>query len=369
MKPDQRVADWLESGVARLSGFIPPGRAATQARLWSAELERRSSAWGHPVRVDGAGLLAERVALTGAQAQRSISVGGACRLLRCADGWIAVSLPRPSDLDLACALIEGPAPDPWEGLREWAALTPAAQIVERARLLGLAVAGVDEGAPPLVLPEDGPAAASSPPLVVDFSALWAGPLCSSLLGLAGAHVVKVETVGRPDGARRGEPRFYELLHAGHESFTFDPAPAPDRERLAALVRRADVVIEASRPRALAGWGLSVADEVARGAVWLSITGYGRANGDRIGFGDDVAAAAGLVGWQDGEPSFAGDAIADPLTGLAGTVAVMRALDAGGGRLIDLAMAAVVASTLDGNPSGPATGMAAAAPTARQVQVR
>ena len=40
--------------------------------------------------------------------------------------------------------------------------------------------------------------------------------------------------------------------------------------------------------------------------------------------------------------FVGDAIADPLTGLAGAVAVMRAFDAGGGQLIDLAMASVVA---------------------------
>jgi CoA-transferase family III len=364
MTVDQRVADWLESGVVALSGFIPPGRAATQARLWSAELERRSSAWGRHVRVDGAQLLAERAALTGAAAQGSVSVGGSCRLLPSSDGWIAVSLPRPSDLELVEPLIERAWSDPWNEIREWARHTSAEQIVERARLLGLAIATVGEGALPLHLPKDAPAAAARPPLVVDFSALWAGPLCSSLLGLAGARVVKVESVGRPDGARLGEPRFYGLLHAGHESFTFDPALAADRERLAALVSAADVIIEASRPRALAAWGLSADVEVARGAVWLSITGYGRANGDRIGFGDDVAAAAGLVGWQDGEPRFVGDAIADPLTGLAGAVAVMRALNGGEGRLVDLAMAAVVASTLDGTPCSSATGLTVPPPRAR-----
>ncbi len=367
MTVQQRVVDWLESGIVAVSGFVPPGRAATQARLWSAELERRSTAWGHPVRVDGAQLLAERAAFTAATARGSVSAGGACRLLPCSDGWVAVSLPRPSDLELVAALIEAPASDPWEGVREWAAATAAEQIVGRARLLGLAIARVGEGAPPLQLPDDLPAAVGPPvPLVVDFSALWAGPLCSSLLGLAGARVVKVESVGRPDGARRGEPRFYELLQAGHAALTIDPALAADRARLAALVGDADVVVEASRPRALAGWGLAAAEEVDRGAVWLSITGYGRANGDRIGFGDDVAAAAGLVGWQQGAPVFAGDAIADPLTGLAGAVAVMRALAAPGGRLIDLSMASVVASTLDGSPSVPVDGMAAEPPRARQV---
>ena len=43
-------------------------------------------------------------------------------------------------------------------------------------------------------------------LVVDLSALWAGPLCGGLLAGAGATVVKVESTHRPDGARRGPAR-------------------------------------------------------------------------------------------------------------------------------------------------------------------
>ncbi len=217
MTPEQRVTDWLESGVVALSGFVPPGCAATRAREWASELERRSSSWGRPVRVDGARLLAERAALTGATGHGSVSAGGACRLLRCVDGWVAVSLPRPSDLELVGALIEGAASDPWEGVREWVASRPGAAVVDRARLLGLAAGVVGEGAAPLLMPPDCAAGGRGSLRVVDFSSLWAGPLGSSLLGLAGARVVKVETVGRPDGARRGEPRFYQLLHAGHES--------------------------------------------------------------------------------------------------------------------------------------------------------
>ncbi len=351
MTAERRVADWLESGVVALNGFVPPGRAATQAREWSAEIERRSAAWGHPVRVDGAQLLAERAALTGATAKGAISVGGACRLMRCADGWgVAVSLPRPSDLELVEALVEAPAPDPWESVREWAATRTGEEIIERARLLGLAIGYLGEGGPPLHLPRAAPAGSRPPSLVVDFSALWAGPLCSSLLGLAGARVVKVESMDRPDGARRGEPRFYDLLHPVGETVVVDPASPADRARLVDLVRSADVVIEASRPRALAGWGLAADQSAVEGAVWLCITAYGRRNGDRIGFGDDVAVAGGLAGLRGRDYAFVGDAIADPLTGLAGAVAVMRAVDAGGGKLIDLAMASVVASTLDGSPA-------------------
>jgi hypothetical protein len=351
MSPERlepRVLDWMESGVAALNGYVPPGRGATLAREWSAEIKRRAEDWWSPLRVDGARLLAERAALTGARPGGQISAGGACRLMQCAEGWgVAVSLPRPSDLELVEALVEAPAPDPWEAVRQWAAVHTGAEVVERARLLGVAIGYLGEGGPPLHLPADVPTGNRPPSLVVDFSALWAGPLCSSLLGLAGARVVKVESADRPDGARRGEPRFYELLHPVGECLTIDPSSAADRAKLSALVRSADVVIEASRPRALASWGLSAEEAAADGVIWLSITAYGRAGGDRIGFGDDVAVAGGLAARRDGRYEFVGDAIADPLTGLAGAVAVMRACDAGGGQLIDLAMASVVRATLDG----------------------
>ena len=301
-----------------------------------------STAWGTRVSLDGVGLLTERSALSGAVAQGQVSAGGACRLLPCVDGWVAASLPRESDLELVAPLVEALVDDPWEGLREWCLSRSGTAIVERARLLGLAVSVVGEAWSPVPMPSPQlPRRADSQPLVVDFSAMWAGPLCARLLRLAGARVVKVESIHRPDGARLGDPRFYELLNAGHESLVVDPAA--DRELLAELVSQADVVIEASRPRALAAWGLAAEDVARSGTVWLSITAYGRGQGDRIGFGDDVAAGAGLVDWAGEVPSFVGDAIADPLTGLAAAVAVLRAW--GTGQVIDLAMASAAASVL------------------------
>jgi crotonobetainyl-CoA:carnitine CoA-transferase CaiB-like acyl-CoA transferase len=183
--------------------------------------------------------------------------------------------------------------------------------------------------------------------VADFSALWAGPLCAHLLGLAGARIVKVETPWRPDGARRGNAAFYRLLHAGHRSVTLDPDTSRGREAMAALVDAADIVIESSRPRALAGFGLDAAAASAAGTTWISITAYGRAS-DRVAFGDDVAAGGGLVARDAaGTPLFCGDAIADPLTGL--TAAVLAAC-APGGALLDISMSDVVAATL--SPADP-----------------
>jgi crotonobetainyl-CoA:carnitine CoA-transferase CaiB-like acyl-CoA transferase len=203
-------------------------------------------------------------------------------------------------------------------------------------------------------------------LVADFSALWAGPLCASLLGLAGARVVKVETPTRPDGARRGDPGFYRLLHAGHRSVVLDPTTAAGRRALERLVGAADVVVEASRPRALAAWGLDAAAAVAGGTTWISITAAGRASG-RVGFGDDVAASAGLVADDDGAPLFCGDALADPLTGLTAAVLATTAPAGGSGVLWDVSMADVVARTLDGTPSRPAADLPVALPRRRAVE--
>jgi hypothetical protein len=190
-------------------------------------------------------------------------------------------------------------------------------------------------------------------LVVDFSALWAGPLCAHLLGLAGARVVKVETPQRLDGARRGSPGFYRLLHAGHRSVLLDPTTPAGRRALAALVDAADIVIEASRPRALAGFGLDARASVDRGAVWVSITAAGRA-APRVGFGDDVAAGAGLVALgRKAEPVFCGDALADPLTGLVAAELALSAPGNGRGQLFDVAMSDVVAATLTAPSGSPA----------------
>ncbi|HWC82965.1 MAG TPA: CoA transferase, partial [Pseudonocardiaceae bacterium] len=271
---------------------------------------------------------------------------------------------RPDDPALLGALVGAELPDdPWPEVTAWLLAHSGAELAERAALLGLAarpVAELPTQTPPEpgsgrsvgtlpTTPEPGPARSVEGLLVVDFSALWAGPLCAHLLGLAGARVVKVETPQRLDGARRGDRGFYRLLHAGHRSVVLDPATPAGRAAMAKLVDAADIVIEASRPRALAGFGLDAADAVARGTVWVSITADGR-DSPRVGFGDDVAAGAGLVGQDADMPVFCGDAIADPLTGLVAARLAVSAPGNGTGRLFDVPMSGVVAATLDGSPS-------------------
>lgn len=293
-------------------------------------------------------LLTARAQMLGLQRGGRISANRSCRLYSTLDGWVAINLARPDDLAAVDALIGGPAgDDPCTGLEQLAATSRSAHLVASARLLGVPAACLGPPHPnPAPYAVDhrwpkGPPPAMSALRVVDLSAMWAGPLVAKILALGGADVLKVESVSRPDGAR-GCPAFYRWLHpAGQRSEHIDFSDLSARARLGALIETADVVIEASRPRALEQLGLGPATVAPRpGRIWLSITGYGReAPGrDWVAFGDDAAVAGGLVETDaSGDPIFCGDAIADPVSGLFGARAVLEAASAGGGCLIDLAM--------------------------------
>jgi hypothetical protein len=302
--------------------------------------------------VDAFTLLGQRAAITGCMRNGTTSCGGSSRLLRAADGWVAVSLARPSDVELVPAWLGGPE------LEERLARLPAIEAVTRGRLLGLPVAALGErsvttassatqlgDAPPL----------TRPPVVIDLSSLWAGPLCTRILLARGARVIKVESTTRPDGARLGSPAFFELLNGGKEQVAIDFTT----EDLRRLVLAADVVVEGSRPRALEQLGIDAAAMVRQGPqVWLSITAHGRTDPQRdwVGFGDDTAVAGGLVARWQGTPCFVADAVADPLAGIAGAGAVLVALRKGGRWLIDCNLAGVsahVAAAAVGEPWTPA----------------
>ena len=177
-------------------------------------------------------------------------------------------------------------------------------------------------------------------------------------------MIKIESVSRPDGARRGAPAFFDLLNAGKETVALDFHSAEGIETLQRLLTFADVVIEGSRPWALEQLGIVVGDVLTRGPhVWLSVTGYGRDAGarERVAFGDDAAVAGGLVVWDDGDPCFCADAVADPLTGLTGALATLDALQSDHVVLVDVAMARVAAS-FSGPTLGVPAGLRAVEPT-------
>jgi crotonobetainyl-CoA:carnitine CoA-transferase CaiB-like acyl-CoA transferase len=119
-----------------------------------------------------------------------------------------------------------------------------------------------------------------------------------------------------------------------------------------LLATADIVIEAARPRALAQLGFDAADIVRKtpGLVWITITGHGAEGqgADWVGFGDDCGVAGGLsaaLRSASGRGGFVGDAIADPLTGIAAALTAWEAWMSRRGGRFGLAMSHVVASCL------------------------
>jgi hypothetical protein len=316
-----------------------------------AALDVAAGHLGARLGTDGPAVLRERAAVLGIAPRGTTSAGGSCRLVRARNGvWIACNLARRSDVELLAAWFERDWDgSPWEAVAAHVAATDAEPAVERAQLLGIpaavAVAPPSAGSARPVRLEVGAEAPRRPidaALVVDLSALWAGPLCTRLLREHGARVVKVELVGRPDGARAGDPAFWRQLNAGKEEVTLDVAARAGRDALDDLLGAADVVVTGARPRAVEQLGLDLERRVARGGlVWVSITGYGYSGPwhDRVAFGDDAAVAGGLAVAAGGPdaPVFVGDAPADPLAGMHAAVAVLDRLEPGGGGFVDVSM--------------------------------
>lgn len=345
------VRDWSASGLAALTGMRDRApdvsRAAVLHRAWAVASEL-SSRLG--IAVDAAELLAGRAALSGLHRQGRISAGGATRLVAGRDGWFALTLARPDDIDAVPALLESDQPIDrlWPAIIAWAGRRQVADLAERARLLGLPVGVLGEtaAAQPVVRRHGkrNPFQDYARLLVVDLSSMWAGPLCGQLLTRAGATVVKVESPSRPDGTRQGERRFFDWMNTGKLCYAADFGEPSDLRQLLAV---ADVVIESSRPDALVYRGLGPTDIPARGGrVWLRVTGHGTEgeHAHRVGFGDDTAVAGGLVGHDPAGsgPVFCGDAIADPLTGMHAALVAAESLQRGGGEIIEIALAAVAA---------------------------
>ena len=319
-----------------------------------AALDAAATRLGDELGVDGATFLHERERLLGLEPQGTISAGGTCRLLPTADRWMALNLSRADDVDAVGAWMGRELDTPvWDAVAEHAATITAAEGVALAQLLGIpaavAIAPEEfEGASVTVDAHDAPVGSPRDPVptVVDLSALWAGPLCARLVGAAlGARVLKVEHIGRPDGARAGPPAFWRSLNGAKEERHLDLGTTTGRAELAAVLAQAKVIVSAARPRALVNLGLDPAQHAARGAIWVSITGYGL-TGDRadwVAFGDDAAVAGGLavVGGSYDAPEFVGDAVADPLSGIAAAVVAVRLAKARRAGVVDVSMAGVV----------------------------
>ena len=181
-------------------------------------------------------------------------------------------------------------------------------------------------------------------VVVDLSRALAGPHAAMMLGDLGARVIKVESPDGGDDTRSWGPPFmpgddgaahstyFLSCNRNKESIALDLKSDDGRETLAALVRRADVLVENFRPGVLDRLGFPVErlHELNPRLVVLSISGFGHdgPEGGRAGYDQIAQGEAGLMsltGPSADEPTRVGVPIGDLLAGMYGAYGVVAAL--------------------------------------------
>ena len=173
--------------------------------------------------------------------------------------------------------------------------------------------------------------------MADFSRVLAGPYATMLLADLGATVVKVERPGAGDDTRAwgppfavdGQSTYFQSVNRNKSSIGLDLADPSDRALAVELASVADVVVENYRPGGLARFGLDYEHvrSVNPGVVYCSISGFGSGAGaDLPGYDLLVQAMGGLMSITGTtEPTKAGVALVDVLTGLHATVGILAAL--------------------------------------------
>ena len=217
--------------------------------------------------------------------------------------------------------------------------------------------------------------------VIDLSRVMAGPLAAQILADLGADVVKIERPGKGDDTREWAPPFltpddkdplensvyFWACNRGKRSLTADIGSVPGQELVRRLAREADVLIENYKVGTLERYGLDYEAlcKINPRLIYCSITGFGQTGPYRKkpGYDTIVQALGGLMsitGFADNReasdsaasragPTKSGVAVADQMTALYSTVAILAALqerqNSGFGQSIDMSLLDVQVASL------------------------
>ena len=201
--------------------------------------------------------------------------------------------------------------------------------------------------------------------VLDLSRVLAGPWCTQTLADLGADVIKIERPGTGDdtrtwgppfltdngGAETHEAAYYLGTNRNKRSVTCDISLPGGQALIRELVTHCDVFVENFKVGDMARYGLDYAalKAIHPRLVYCSITGFGQ-NGpyaERAGYDYAIQGMGGLMsvtGERDdlgGGPQKVGVAVADLMTGMYATVAILAALrhaeKTGEGQQVDMAL--------------------------------
>ena len=174
-----------------------------------------------------------------------------------------------------------------------------------------------------------------------------------LLSDLGAEVIKIEPLGGEETRRhppvvRGQSVYFSVYNRGKKSICLDLRSAKGKEVFAALVAKADIVLENFRPGVMAAMGFAYEQLCALnpGIILVSVSGFGQYGPyrDRPAF-DSLGQAMGglmsLTGQTEGHPVGTASSVVDRYTALHATIGTLAALRhrerTGEGQLVDVCL--------------------------------
>lgn len=202
--------------------------------------------------------------------------------------------------------------------------------------------------------------------VLDLTRILAGPWCTQNLADLGAEVIKIEKPGNGDDTRAWGPpwlpgqqaetsadsSYYSAANRGKQSVTVDITTAQGQSLIKRLAKESDVFIENFKVGNLKKYGLdyeSIRKENPN-IIYCSITGFGQEGpySHRPGYDFVFQGMGGMMsvtGEKDshagGGPQKVGIALADIMTGMYSTIAILAAINhrskSGQGQYIDMSL--------------------------------
>ncbi|MFG2081930.1 CaiB/BaiF CoA transferase family protein [Micromonospora tulbaghiae] len=174
--------------------------------------------------------------------------------------------------------------------------------------------------------------------VLDLTSTFSGPYCTLMLADLGAEVIKVEPPGgdiaRQLGAARtpGMAAVFLNMNRGKKSVLLDLKAPADRAAFDRLVPAVDVLVHNMRPAAAARLALTYDDVRALhpAIVYCAIPGFRGTSrhADRPAYDDVIQGASGIARLQSvnqEQPGYVVTPLADKITGLTASTAVLAAL--------------------------------------------
>jgi crotonobetainyl-CoA:carnitine CoA-transferase CaiB-like acyl-CoA transferase len=189
--------------------------------------------------------------------------------------------------------------------------------------------------------------------VLELARFQAGPRGGMLLSDLGAEVIKIEPPGGEETRRhppmvRGQSVYFSVYNRGKKSVCLDLRHPRGKEIFAAMVPRADIVLENFRPGVMAAMGFAYERlrELNPGIILTSVSGFGQYGPyrERPAF-DPLGQAMGglmtLTGQTEGRPVGTATSLVDRYTSLHATIGTLAALRhrerTGEGQVVDVCL--------------------------------